>query len=137
MRAVLTQCLSFQAPLSSGFLLCVVPLFEPLAGDGGIFGPWSLSALVRFPPPHTHTLAPHSVWMKALRQLLCSVLTHFQHWAAPAVCNSITVVLRLGDGAVFRRGGIPGEPFHLLDHWKHLGCHVSSLHASPTSPLGG
>lgn len=40
------QLLYYQAPLSSGFLLALVPLFEPLTGDGGIFGPWSLSALV-------------------------------------------------------------------------------------------
>ncbi|KAI3367069.1 hypothetical protein L3Q82_009269 [Scortum barcoo] len=39
------QLLYYQAPLSSGFLLCIVPLFEPLTGDGGIFGPWSLPAL--------------------------------------------------------------------------------------------
>ncbi|KAF7642845.1 hypothetical protein LDENG_00249620 [Lucifuga dentata] len=40
------QLLYYQAPLSSGFLLGLVPLFEPLTGDGGIIGPWSLSALV-------------------------------------------------------------------------------------------
>lgn len=40
------QLLYYQAPLSSGFLLCIVPVFEPLTGDGGIFGPWSLPALV-------------------------------------------------------------------------------------------
>ncbi|XP_068611125.1 solute carrier family 35 member E3 [Brachionichthys hirsutus] len=39
------QLLYYQAPLSSGFLVCVVPLFEPLTGDGGILGPWSLPAL--------------------------------------------------------------------------------------------
>ncbi|KAM9705368.1 solute carrier family 35 member E3 [Menidia menidia] len=40
------QLLYYQAPLSSGFLLSIIPLFEPLTGDGGIFGPWSLPALV-------------------------------------------------------------------------------------------
>ncbi|XP_078798151.1 solute carrier family 35 member E3 isoform X4 [Oryzias latipes] len=40
------QLLYYQAPLSSGFLLAVIPVFEPLAGDGGIFGPWSLPALL-------------------------------------------------------------------------------------------
>ncbi|XP_029902170.1 solute carrier family 35 member E3 [Myripristis murdjan] len=40
------QLLYYQAPLSSGFLLCLVPFFEPLTGEGGIFGPWSLSAVV-------------------------------------------------------------------------------------------
>lgn len=39
------QLLYYQAPLSSSFLLCIVPLFEPLTGDGGIFGPWSIPAL--------------------------------------------------------------------------------------------
>uniref|UniRef100_A0A8D3A5J4 Solute carrier family 35 member E3 n=1 Tax=Scophthalmus maximus TaxID=52904 RepID=A0A8D3A5J4_SCOMX len=39
------QLLYYQAPLSSGFLLCVVPWFEPMTGDGGIFGPWSLVVL--------------------------------------------------------------------------------------------
>lgn len=37
---------SRQAPMSSVFLLGVIPMFEPLTGDGGIFGPWSLAALV-------------------------------------------------------------------------------------------
>uniref|UniRef100_A0A3B3XHM6 Sugar phosphate transporter domain-containing protein n=1 Tax=Poecilia mexicana TaxID=48701 RepID=A0A3B3XHM6_9TELE len=41
------QLLYYQAPLSSAVLLGIIPLFEPLAGDGGIFGPWSLTALVR------------------------------------------------------------------------------------------
>ncbi|XP_063316855.1 solute carrier family 35 member E3 isoform X2 [Pelmatolapia mariae] len=40
------QLLYYQAPLSSAFLLCIVPLFEPLTGSGGIFGPWSLPALM-------------------------------------------------------------------------------------------
>ncbi|XP_071775415.1 solute carrier family 35 member E3 [Centroberyx gerrardi] len=40
------QLLYYQAPLSAGFLLCLVPVFEPLTGDGGIFGPWSLPAVV-------------------------------------------------------------------------------------------
>lgn len=31
----------------------------------------------------------------------------------------------LGDGAVLGRGGVPGQPVHLLDHRKHLGSHVS------------
>lgn len=57
--AVLTLCLPCQAPLSSGFLLCIVPFFEPLTGDGGIFGPWSLPALVRLNLPHSvKTLVP-------------------------------------------------------------------------------
>uniref|UniRef100_A0A3Q3ISM3 Sugar phosphate transporter domain-containing protein n=1 Tax=Monopterus albus TaxID=43700 RepID=A0A3Q3ISM3_MONAL len=47
------QLLYYQAPLSSGFLLCIVPVFEPLTGDGGIFGPWSLPALVRLSMTHT------------------------------------------------------------------------------------
>ncbi|XP_015239417.1 PREDICTED: solute carrier family 35 member E3 isoform X2 [Cyprinodon variegatus] len=40
------QLLYYQAPLSSAFLLGIIPCFEPLTGDGGIFGPWSLPALV-------------------------------------------------------------------------------------------
>lgn len=39
------QLLYYQAPLSASFLLCIVPLFEPLTGNGGIFGPWSIPAL--------------------------------------------------------------------------------------------
>ncbi|XP_075900463.1 solute carrier family 35 member E3 [Nelusetta ayraudi] len=39
------QLLYYQAPMSSAFLLGVIPIFEPLSGDGGIFGPWSLAAL--------------------------------------------------------------------------------------------
>ncbi|KAG7454658.1 hypothetical protein MATL_G00262060 [Megalops atlanticus] len=40
------QLLYYQAPMSSGFLLALVPFFEPLTGEGGIFGPWSFPALV-------------------------------------------------------------------------------------------
>lgn len=40
------QLLYYQAPMSSGFLLVLVPFFEPLTGAGGIFGPWSVPALV-------------------------------------------------------------------------------------------
>lgn len=40
------QLLYYQAPMSSAFLLLLVPFFEPLTGEGGIFGPWSLQALV-------------------------------------------------------------------------------------------
>ncbi|XP_003972777.1 solute carrier family 35 member E3 [Takifugu rubripes] len=39
------QLLYYQAPLSSAFLLAIIPFSEPLSGDGGIFGPWSLAAL--------------------------------------------------------------------------------------------
>ncbi|KAG7320611.1 hypothetical protein KOW79_016464 [Hemibagrus wyckioides] len=39
------QLLYYQAPMSSAFLLILVPFFEPLTGEGGIFGPWSLQAL--------------------------------------------------------------------------------------------
>nr|XP_055185069.1 solute carrier family 35 member E3 isoform X2 [Nyctereutes procyonoides] len=40
------QLLYYQAPMSSVMLLVVVPFFEPLLGEGGIFGPWSASALL-------------------------------------------------------------------------------------------
>ncbi|XP_048827244.1 solute carrier family 35 member E3 [Brienomyrus brachyistius] len=40
------QLLYYQAPMSSAFLLLLVPFFEPPSGEGGVFGPWSLSAMV-------------------------------------------------------------------------------------------
>ncbi|XP_039625721.1 solute carrier family 35 member E3 [Polypterus senegalus] len=40
------QLLYYQAPMSSAFLLLIIPFFEPLTGEGGIFGPWSVSAVV-------------------------------------------------------------------------------------------
>lgn len=40
------QLLYYQAPMSSAMLLVAVPFFEPVFGEGGIFGPWSVSALV-------------------------------------------------------------------------------------------
>ncbi|XP_063048768.1 solute carrier family 35 member E3 [Engraulis encrasicolus] len=40
------QLLYYQAPMSSAFLLLIVPFFEPLTGEGGIFGPWSPQALL-------------------------------------------------------------------------------------------
>ncbi|XP_076849048.1 solute carrier family 35 member E3 [Brachyhypopomus gauderio] len=40
------QLLYYQAPMSSAFLLTLVPFFEPLTGEGGIFSPWSPQALV-------------------------------------------------------------------------------------------
>ncbi|XP_066524689.1 solute carrier family 35 member E3 [Hoplias malabaricus] len=39
------QLLYYQAPMSSAFLLLIIPFFEPLTGDGGIFGPWSIQAV--------------------------------------------------------------------------------------------
>ncbi|XP_040199956.1 solute carrier family 35 member E3 [Rana temporaria] len=39
------QLLYYQAPLSSAMLLTVVPFFEPVIGEGGVFGPWSLTAV--------------------------------------------------------------------------------------------
>ncbi|KAM9311687.1 solute carrier family 35 member E3 [Gastrophryne carolinensis] len=40
------QLLYYQAPLSSAMLLAVIPFFEPVIEEGGIFGPWSLTAVV-------------------------------------------------------------------------------------------
>uniref|UniRef100_A0A8C2W4A2 Solute carrier family 35 member E3 n=2 Tax=Chinchilla lanigera TaxID=34839 RepID=A0A8C2W4A2_CHILA len=40
------QLLYYQAPMSSAMLLVVVPFFEPVFGEGGIFGPWSVSAVL-------------------------------------------------------------------------------------------
>ncbi|XP_029426196.1 solute carrier family 35 member E3 isoform X2 [Nannospalax galili] len=40
------QLLYYQAPMSSAMLLVAVPFFEPVFGEGGIFGPWSVSALL-------------------------------------------------------------------------------------------
>ncbi|KAM8974016.1 solute carrier family 35 member E3 [Pelodytes ibericus] len=40
------QLLYYQAPLSSVMLLSVIPLFEPVVGQGGIVGPWSFTAIV-------------------------------------------------------------------------------------------
>ncbi|MEE6480543.1 hypothetical protein FKM82_012604 [Ascaphus truei] len=40
------QLLYYQAPMSSAMLLSIVPFFEPVIGNGGIFGPWSLTAIV-------------------------------------------------------------------------------------------
>ncbi|XP_004479252.1 solute carrier family 35 member E3 isoform X2 [Dasypus novemcinctus] len=40
------QLLYYQAPMSSAMLLVIVPFFEPVFGEGGIFGPWSVSALL-------------------------------------------------------------------------------------------
>ena len=40
------QLLLYQAPLSAAILMCVVPFFEPVIGKGGLFGPWSLEAMV-------------------------------------------------------------------------------------------
>ncbi|XP_053575767.1 solute carrier family 35 member E3 [Bombina bombina] len=39
------QLLYYQAPMSSAMLLCVVPFFEPIIGEGGIIGPWSPTAI--------------------------------------------------------------------------------------------
>ncbi|KAG8514154.1 Solute carrier family 35 member E3, partial [Galemys pyrenaicus] len=40
------QLLYYQAPMSSAMLLVAVPFFEPVFGEGGLFGPWSVSALL-------------------------------------------------------------------------------------------
>ncbi|XP_025063802.1 E3 ubiquitin-protein ligase Mdm2 isoform X2 [Alligator sinensis] len=44
------QLLYYQAPMSCVMLFCTVPFFEPVFGEGGIFGPWTLSAVVRPKP---------------------------------------------------------------------------------------
>ncbi|XP_059968489.1 solute carrier family 35 member E3 isoform X4 [Mesoplodon densirostris] len=43
------QLLYYQAPMSSAMLLVAVPFFEPVFAEGGMFGPWSVSALTVFP----------------------------------------------------------------------------------------
>jgi len=41
------QMLYYQAPLSAFFVGCVIPFFEPVFANGGIFGTeWSLAAVV-------------------------------------------------------------------------------------------
>ncbi|XP_059968490.1 solute carrier family 35 member E3 isoform X5 [Mesoplodon densirostris] len=40
------QLLYYQAPMSSAMLLVAVPFFEPVFAEGGMFGPWSVSALL-------------------------------------------------------------------------------------------
>ncbi|XP_006267128.1 solute carrier family 35 member E3 [Alligator mississippiensis] len=40
------QLLYYQAPMSCAMLFCTVPFFEPVFGEGGIFGPWTLSAVI-------------------------------------------------------------------------------------------
>lgn len=42
------QLLYYQAPMSCCILMCIVPFFEPIFGEGGIFGPWPLSTVVSF-----------------------------------------------------------------------------------------
>lgn len=80
----LTLTLVRQAPLSSGFLLCVVPLFEPVTGEGGIFGPWSTVALVRLNRTHTHMPPSHSVFQALLVNWMVVSLSRwrccFQVW---------------------------------------------------------
>ncbi|XP_065662041.1 solute carrier family 35 member E3 isoform X2 [Hydra vulgaris] len=36
------QLLSYQAPLSAGLLLFIIPFFEPLSGEGSLFHMWSM-----------------------------------------------------------------------------------------------
>lgn len=40
------QLLYYQAPMSSAMLLVTVPFFKPVFAEGGIFGSWSVSALL-------------------------------------------------------------------------------------------
>jgi len=41
------QLLYYQAPMSALFVACVIPFFEPVFAEGGIFGTkWSLPAIV-------------------------------------------------------------------------------------------
>jgi len=40
------QLLYYQAPLSAVAVAIMVPIFEPISGVGGVFGPWSYDALV-------------------------------------------------------------------------------------------
>ncbi|GCB63358.1 hypothetical protein scyTo_0011610 [Scyliorhinus torazame] len=40
------QLLYYQAPMSSAILMFIVPFFEPVTGEGGIFGNWSGTTLM-------------------------------------------------------------------------------------------
>nr|XP_013803485.1 PREDICTED: solute carrier family 35 member E3 [Apteryx mantelli mantelli] len=40
------QLLYYQAPMSSAMLFCIIPFFEPVFGEGGVFGPWTISAVI-------------------------------------------------------------------------------------------
>ena len=40
------QLLFYQAPMSATLLLFVIPFFEPVLGDRGIFASWSFEAIV-------------------------------------------------------------------------------------------
>ncbi|NXE21134.1 S35E3 protein, partial [Ardeotis kori] len=40
------QLLYYQAPMSLAMLVFIIPFFEPVFGEGGIFGPWTLSAVI-------------------------------------------------------------------------------------------
>lgn len=41
------------------------------------------------------------------------------------------------DSAVLRCGGVPGQSVHLLDHWEHLSCNVSSNMQWPKEASAG
>ncbi|XP_071960300.1 solute carrier family 35 member E3-like isoform X2 [Antedon mediterranea] len=40
------QLLYYQAPISSVLILCIIPYFEPVFGEGGIFQPWPSGAII-------------------------------------------------------------------------------------------
>ncbi|OXB72967.1 UNVERIFIED_CONTAM: hypothetical protein H355_006507 [Colinus virginianus] len=86
------QLLYYQAPMSLAMLLFIIPFFEPVFGEGGIFGPWTLSAVVRL--------------------------------SSSFVCAD-TKLFYFYNGTAVWRDSLYGKLVHLLDHWKHIACHVS------------
>ncbi|XP_035966313.1 solute carrier family 35 member E3 isoform X5 [Halichoerus grypus] len=78
------QLLYYQAPMSSAMLLVAVPFFEPVFGEGGIFGPWSVSALMRKPRhAETRKVVTQLEHQEALCHLACNGTTFFTERPTP------------------------------------------------------
>ncbi|KAK2101855.1 hypothetical protein P7K49_019522 [Saguinus oedipus] len=87
------QLLYYQAPMSSAMLLVAVPFFEPVFGDGGIFGPWSVSALSSQNFQNTvngnvfFVAYGAALWSHSFHGELINLLDYWEHFTCHEVNN--------------------------------------------------
>ncbi|XP_060021436.1 solute carrier family 35 member E3 isoform X2 [Lagenorhynchus albirostris] len=86
------QLLYYQAPMSSAMLLVAVPFFEPVFAEGGIFGPWSVSALFIATPICRHW-AKGGTWLQKALSLEIR-LTPWLWALCPLDCNRTVFLIR-------------------------------------------
>ena len=103
---------------------------------------WTLVSACSGKTQHkTHTDSQNSLTLniQSTKEATGSRLLLWKLWSFNYHFADVTVlsVSFLDDRAVLRCGGVPGQPVHLLDHWKYLSCHVSLNNRGSKRAMGG